>query len=1151
MPDKSDHVIDDIIHFFSARGVEAGYLVPTRDELEMSTMHVPDQLVRFFRSMSLHDFSLQAQGSGSAVSFKTWFVYEDRLEETETSLERPLNKKGDPSIRISSIDEYAVSGSILILLVLNKEIYIANASNQRLWESFGLPSSRLGNVIDFLMSGKQKPLEDRFAEWNMRLLRCFFTRASAGEEVFLRVDKDFLDEIGQDIGGDEGFLQAVRHGPAWIDSRNNFTRRILILKYLRTVKKPWAYKDPGDFDCVYRGAQSPAYLPYLAALVRNYSEHSEAYYKGLSSDFQLSDGFDSNDMESLTEVWEDLQTWTHDRNGEFGLFTYRVLGGYRRIGVPRSQIILSKSDIQSLPRLFVQAEIMPGQLFGEEYCRRTIVEAKSSKALFSSGFQQAIEIEDFKQPILDAISSYYSDWDGTLPERKAISRDSRNLWSKSSNIGVTLVVTNEDPLELSPRWQVPALHDSGSFKLLHGNDEWIGNMSGLDAALTSKSDISDSSFWEVLCLATNSERKDVPLKVEYCGSADSESELVQIGLAWHALWILVPFINPITGCFEIRESDFPASGCVYLLAPPSNVDNVNSYLSRNNPNHSLIHAAGIPDDWLLVCLLDCSALTQDQRTLPDGHYAHPKPRAIRFIDGRSIQRGYSRMYLPYDLPVIELDAPEGSRIECTGGLKLTMQSHQHSSKFLTPLKRFNVSIDRFTSGSYDLEVFDPNGLQIGRAKLRVAGTSGEGVEKGKPFSLDKFGNPLGTTEGLSGALLKSSAAEGETYDYINDRFDLQPAEIGRPIEDRQSLDVNVSALFLDALAQAGSFDYGTARDLLRRLLQNANISADPTLIILDLRRRGHLEIATTYKGHIARIHSVAPTLYSVALSCTRKPVWGVAGTLRLSHWEALMRPADSWEVRIHEAPFCSLPSCRLIITDEGQAKNRAEHSGFQYISAPSYSISRWLGTLESFKEEIFHNTMESIGKAREGAQRFHASRGLFTATPNGQAQTVELWKVQDLDTKVDRLYLLTKEGKYAFVRDSRWGVWLALAECAKWLSLLPGMDDVYPLPLTYVAATGTIWLPARLSIPSVLERALILSSGSAPSVTSMNRNFDQTSTDGNGRIVISAVTYPRNSVLVSSFYSEMAEGRWISYPHVHEEVAKEVASKLSAVLDFI
>ena len=589
-----------------------------------------------------------------------------------------------------------------------------------------------------------------------------------------------------------------------------------------------------------------------------------------------------------------------------------------------------------------------------------------------------------------------------------------------------------------------------------------------------------------------------------------------------------------------------------MLAPPYNVSALQGYLEREKPEHERVFALGLPDDWMLICISECSSLTQDQRLLPDGGaQARPSPRSIRFVGGRSVRRGYSRMYLFYDLPVIELDAQENSYIEYPEGVSLDEESLLvHSVNYneiaFKPLRRFKIKLPNSNSASYKFRVIAADGSCVGQAKLRISGLSGDVVEVGHAFSVDKIGRALSSREGLIGTVLPTSTNEELLPAAKLSNQNLNNSTLALKIENGD-LNAGIHKQFLDALAQSGSFDYGVARDLLRRLMLSTGMQNDPVFVLLDLCRRGHIEISKTNKGHIARIYSAPPTLYSLPFMHDNYSVWGVSGTLRLTHWEAIKKELKAWTVRKLTKNACGLESWLLLINEETEALSICNQLGFQFVKSPCVSIASWSANLVDFRNEAFRNTSPTLGAASSNAEKLNASSGLFTSNPRGEI--LELWRVQDLDAGWgSRLYVLADSGKYAFVSDSRWGVWLALYEFSKWVSGHKGMKGVHPLPITYQASDETVWLPARISPPAILERALVLCSSNSPEVIPLKKRISKLVKD---RVLLSLSVYSSPLLSVSSIYSDMAEGRWLAYRCVPEHVARVVADKLGAVLDVI
>lgn len=1154
MLDKADRDISEVVRFFAARGLEAGYLVPTDTGLAKSIMDAHGQLVGYFRQSGLHDYGSQQKGTEAKVQVTTWIVKKDRLVGTKTSLYRPETKTGDPRLWISELGKHAKAGNLLVLLVHDSELYVVNTSVDGLLGSANDPSSPLSDVLDLLASAKNQPLKDKFSEWNLRLLRSFLSEASKDEEVFLRVDKDLLDQIGQDIGGDRGFLDAIRAGPAWAKPGQSLIERAQLLVTQRTnpiAMRPTSYKDPGDLDPIYRGTRAPTYLPYLAALVRNDAEHPNAYYEGLRDDLKLDSAFGSVEMQKMEQVWLDLQTWTSQLQGRFGLFKLRVLGGYNRIGVPRSQIVLQQNDVENLPRAFVQAELRPDQDLTGPNIARILDEISASPSFYSAAFRSALDKNAFEQPIRSAIVAAYGDWDGTLSVPKAGGQapgpghDADA--TSASTLGLCLAVVGLEPLQLAPLWWIPPLRDSGQFKLKHSGLVWRGDFSGTEGAGCARDQHKEEGLWHI---AEQSYEEAIPFEVECFAGDDSEPTRVQLVLPKRQLWILAPFDGP-SGDIELRQANLPASGQAYLLAPPGNAARLKEYLQREQPEHSVISARGLPEGWFLACLIDCAALSTDQRTLPDGEdHAHPRPSAIRFVCGRSVRRGYSKMYLSYDLPLIELDAPAGVTIACSPGMRIeeeqaiAHQANEAGARF-NPRPRYQIRLTSSGSASYEVRAL-LDGNPLGPAKrLRVAGLGGELVDAGQPFSFDKFGTPTATSDGLSGVL--PLPALGETVHRLSncDRFQLPTSQIGTPAASTPC-QIGARKLFLDSLAQAGSLNYGIARDQLQRLLVKTGEAGEAPLILLDLRSRGHLEIETTPKGHMSRIHAVAPTVFELPIVSSSKRAFGVTGSLRLAHWNRFETESSIWSAYVGGANNGRFRPLRLLANDCTEVRAACAELEVRYSEDPSLAIVKWASDIDSVRDEVFRNPMESIGSAQEGAMRFNATKGIFTARP--AFNSCELWKVQDLDTGLDNVYVLSGQSGFAFVRDSRWGVWVALDAFAKWAATLPGMDGVHPIPVTYTRMDGTIWLPARISLPFILERALAYCRGDAPEVFKVGGAATDFATK---RIGLSTQEDWPPFVTVNCFYEQMAKGRWLAYRSVPRPVAEVIAQKLGARLDEI
>jgi len=143
----------DSTHFLFKVGTVCqsfAFIVPTETGLEKNIMDAT-AMVRFFLKYSgLHNYNDQKQGPDNKKIIKSYLIHKDYLEETKTSLYRPITKEGDPRIWISKLQQYAKPKDLLVLFSVKDEIYVANLSNNDIVESF----DSQGFVYETFLSSK-------------------------------------------------------------------------------------------------------------------------------------------------------------------------------------------------------------------------------------------------------------------------------------------------------------------------------------------------------------------------------------------------------------------------------------------------------------------------------------------------------------------------------------------------------------------------------------------------------------------------------------------------------------------------------------------------------------------------------------------------------------------------------------------------------------------------------------------------------------------------------------------------------------------------------------------------------------------------------------------------------------------------------------
>ena len=1001
---------------------------------------------------------------------------------------------------------------------------------------------------------------DLFSLWNMKLLSAFFSPASKGDSVWLQIDPAELDSLAPELGGDEGFLKAVREGPAWATvHRSGKLQRATAADIVARAEglvnqrklmrnRPSNYIDPGSFSNDYAQKNAPTYLPILAALVRSVAQADGSYYPALREALHLSPNWGSGQMEELEYAWLDLQEWTKTMAGEFGYFEFRILGGLTHVGVPRAQNVMSRQDSVKIACVFAQVGARPGQNFSTELAHDIRALAIDSRFL-SIGFRSALSRKEFLEPITRRLRALFDEWDGTVPVLTGLDRGGaivEGTLTDRGNVELCLTLQHGDAFPWNIHWRVPPLHDSGAVILKRGTAQWAAPIRGTEYASTT-GDIDPISQSAAMGALLASCESSIEFEVSLRQDSEECAKLGALFLGRSILRILIWGYDEYVDRFELQEHTLPRNGPAYLLTNAENQPRLKSWLERESLQHSSLDTSGLPSGWMLVCLDECSALTDDQRdSLPDGESERDQYRPVRLTGGRSVNRGGIRQYMAYDLPVVELDAPQGAAL-FANGLMLDEEYLAVDSIHKTSIRRFRIAQQDLRTRSFRI-VASYKGMELGATMLRVASDSGEQVEVGNAFSLDPFGSPQRNDSGLRGTLEQPfTDVTGQT-----DRaFEIVPVDLGPNLGSKgvESMLRSGAAQFLDTLARVGSMAYGTARDQLRRLLIRENNSVPVAIMLLDLRGRGYVEIETNGKGHMIRIHSIGPTIYALEATRGGKRVFGVLGTLRFQNWKSLQELTVGSSVHSSALTDVYLPAWRIVVDEIGEVQRFAEAKGFAFQLNAAIRISTWAASSDNVRERIERVAGESLGKDAGVVEKLNPNTGRFYHAQgvvfNKPGPVCQLFRLEDRDIVGMRVYSLGLGGRYSaprfgFTRDSRWGIWIALGAFASYIKEFTGACDASPWPIPYLKSDGTILLPARMSLPVVLERAVNLCSGSGPETIEVS---------GRRLPDSQAITLERtasgNKVAdVSPVYSDMMIGTWLAYRYVPKKVAIQIALKL-------
>ena len=982
--------------------------------------------------------------------------------------------------------------------------------------------------------------------WNLKLLHTFFDPSSAQQEVFLHVDPDVLDQLGQSLGGDAGLLQAVttrvnRFGiesdtRGLVSSRRIASERALVSDRLcpETVQT--------------YGPNYPRYLPTLAALVRTLSVKKGGFYETLTRDLKLRHGFGSQELAQLEMAWDDLANWTIETDGRFGLFHVRQLGGYSRISFLQSQSIFTTRDKELFPWVFIRSRLQSGQRIDSLNLQQIYLAAKENAELFSAGLTQALTDEtqssDFRDALISQIRTLYLDWDGSKPLPKQNPTRAHRLNEPNHELKLGLSVRLDQVINLSPVLEVEAVEDHGNVSVVGSTTNFSGTFNGTENIFCACE--SPRSFWEELAGPSD----DI---IQFDIKTDNGTTTIA-QVEKKPLWVFVPVLQR-DGTTLLQQSDLPASGAAYVLALDQFVDNLMQYLVREEPKYEFVPANGLPAGAKLVCLPDCSKLSEEQRLLPDGSpHARPHPHPIKLTGGRAIQRPEMRLFFPYDLPEVEVASPNDYELSWPDSIKLTpVDKPEQKGLILEDIASHQIRPNEVAR--FEIELQDPSVTLIElkarsilldkeySLRLRLHNTSSIVLDADTKASIDKFGKVKVLRDGLSGMVF----GEHVSNEFLNTNQCFTALETASVFDPDSTFLQSPAVLFLDRLSASGRLSVSKAREILQRYLSNASSKTPYPFVLKDLWERGHLEIEQTANGRTTYIHAVKPTFYKTYQQSSQEVLFGLAGTISLAFWKSLSRlrvngiaypPSDSG---LLSATVFKLPDNKEII----------DQLNVQISEHAAAAIADWVSNIQDVTEHNFYNPLSSIGSSITDSEVFYPPFGHFRAFTEHSKHWPDLLKVQDREVKNGRAYVLSRHSEqeesrhYAFVPDRSWAIWHALGQCALYVKNTFGLESAYPFPLHYLTGKGELWVPGRLGFPLLVTRALVSASGKQARVNEMIISEEKPTSDERIRLVDRM--NPSRNIDVISTYQDMAEGKWLSFDSVPHSVST-IAIKLNCSL---
>lgn len=149
MLSASDISVQEVLRYFTQRGIEVGLLVPTATGMAKSIMDATGNVRDFLRTSGLHDYDAQPQGEAHKRKIPTRIVTSTGIVGTTTSLYRPVTKLGDPRLWVYGLSQHAEPGNLLVLVAVGSdELLVINASNAGLVPGVSPPANARIQIRD-------------------------------------------------------------------------------------------------------------------------------------------------------------------------------------------------------------------------------------------------------------------------------------------------------------------------------------------------------------------------------------------------------------------------------------------------------------------------------------------------------------------------------------------------------------------------------------------------------------------------------------------------------------------------------------------------------------------------------------------------------------------------------------------------------------------------------------------------------------------------------------------------------------------------------------------------------------------------------------------------------------------------------------------
>lgn len=161
------------VSFLVSKQVKFATIQITETGLRKSILDATAPVRAYFVEENIHDYGKQLQGVENKRLVESVILTETEAIATQTSLYRPVTKKGDPRLWVYKINKYISADDVFVVIAFDNRLYIVNISQVDIKEACASPIENpirdLINAIHGLATSVSDELlgmiRDRLSDW--------------------------------------------------------------------------------------------------------------------------------------------------------------------------------------------------------------------------------------------------------------------------------------------------------------------------------------------------------------------------------------------------------------------------------------------------------------------------------------------------------------------------------------------------------------------------------------------------------------------------------------------------------------------------------------------------------------------------------------------------------------------------------------------------------------------------------------------------------------------------------------------------------------------------------------------------------------------------------------------------------------------------